>query len=184
MPQQYGRQGRQVTRTRSTTLAKRRIDPQNGGTSANRATIFCADCAAKAMTRNTHDALSDFVTSLPQTTPFVGKLYVENRGAQRKRREVDIILFDSFFLSITTHSPFIHPNTTQMALFLGRLAPDTRPRDLEDLFAKYGKVVRLDIKRGKLSSFMPKKKEKNIHMRSFFFGNINWPKLPFRHLPP
>ncbi|KAG0084652.1 hypothetical protein BGZ93_001118, partial [Podila epicladia] len=35
-----------------------------------------------------------------------------------------------------------------MALFLGRLAPDTRPRDLEDLFAKYGKVIRLDIKRG------------------------------------
>lgn len=37
-----------------------------------------------------------------------------------------------------------------MALFLGRLTPDTRSRDLEDLFAKYGRVTRLDIKRGNL----------------------------------
>lgn len=35
-----------------------------------------------------------------------------------------------------------------MALFLGRLSADTRSRDLEDLFAKYGRVTRLDIKRG------------------------------------
>lgn len=35
-----------------------------------------------------------------------------------------------------------------MALFLGRLTADTRSRDLEDLFAKYGRVTRLDIKRG------------------------------------
>ncbi|KAF9354379.1 hypothetical protein BGX34_011037 [Mortierella sp. NVP85] len=40
-----------------------------------------------------------------------------------------------------------------MALFLGRLAPDTRSRDLEDLFAKYGRVTRLDIKRGTNSDF-------------------------------
>lgn len=35
-----------------------------------------------------------------------------------------------------------------MALFLGRLTHDTRSKDLEDLFAKYGRVTRLDIKRG------------------------------------
>ncbi|KAG0038338.1 hypothetical protein BGZ82_000483 [Podila clonocystis] len=40
-----------------------------------------------------------------------------------------------------------------MALFLGRLTPDTRSRDLEDLFAKYGRVTRLDIKRGTNSGF-------------------------------
>jgi len=43
--------------------------------------------------------------------------------------------------------PTPHINIT-MALFLGRLTPDTRSRDLEDLFAKYGRVTRLDIKRG------------------------------------
>ncbi|KAG0059707.1 hypothetical protein BGZ90_004354, partial [Linnemannia elongata] len=40
-----------------------------------------------------------------------------------------------------------------MALFLGRLSQDTRSRDLEDLFNKYGRVTRLDIKRGVNSSF-------------------------------
>ncbi|KAG0370028.1 hypothetical protein BGZ54_008026 [Gamsiella multidivaricata] len=40
-----------------------------------------------------------------------------------------------------------------MALFLGRLTHDTRSRDLEDLFAKYGRVTRLDIKRGANSGF-------------------------------
>ncbi|KAF9579102.1 hypothetical protein BGW38_004788, partial [Lunasporangiospora selenospora] len=40
-----------------------------------------------------------------------------------------------------------------MALFLGRLAPNTRSRDLEDIFAKYGRVTRLDIKRGTNSDY-------------------------------
>ncbi|KAG0220000.1 hypothetical protein BGX33_010575 [Mortierella sp. NVP41] len=40
-----------------------------------------------------------------------------------------------------------------MALFLGRLTPDTRSRDLEDLFGKYGRVTRLDIKRGAISGY-------------------------------
>ncbi|KAF8955766.1 hypothetical protein BGZ46_002547 [Entomortierella lignicola] len=40
-----------------------------------------------------------------------------------------------------------------MALFLGRLTHDTRSRDLEDLFAKYGRVTRLDIKRGTNSGY-------------------------------
>ncbi|KAI8602374.1 hypothetical protein EDD21DRAFT_372006 [Dissophora ornata] len=40
-----------------------------------------------------------------------------------------------------------------MALFLGRLSHDTRSRDLEDLFAKYGRVTRLDIKRGTNSGY-------------------------------
>ncbi|KAG0256945.1 hypothetical protein BG011_004242, partial [Mortierella polycephala] len=40
-----------------------------------------------------------------------------------------------------------------MALFLGRLTHDTRARDLEDLFNKYGRVTRLDIKRGTNSGF-------------------------------
>ncbi|KAF9293400.1 hypothetical protein BGZ88_005427 [Linnemannia elongata] len=40
-----------------------------------------------------------------------------------------------------------------MALFLGRLTADTRSRDLEDLFAKYGRVTRLDIKRGTNSGY-------------------------------
>ncbi|KAG0250353.1 hypothetical protein DFQ27_009455 [Actinomortierella ambigua] len=40
-----------------------------------------------------------------------------------------------------------------MALFLGRLTPDTRSRDLEDIFAKYGRITRLDIKRGTNSDY-------------------------------
>ncbi|KAG9326209.1 hypothetical protein KVV02_001093 [Mortierella alpina] len=40
-----------------------------------------------------------------------------------------------------------------MALFLGRLSLDTRSRDLEELFNKYGRVTRLDIKRGTNSGF-------------------------------
>jgi len=33
-------------------------------------------------------------------------------------------------------------------LFVGRLASDTRSRDLEDLFYKFGKITRCDVKRG------------------------------------
>ena len=35
-----------------------------------------------------------------------------------------------------------------MALFVGRLPSDTRHRDLESLFSKYGRLTRCDIKRG------------------------------------
>jgi len=35
-----------------------------------------------------------------------------------------------------------------MSLFVGRLSPETRTRDLEDLFYKYGKITRCDVKRG------------------------------------
>ncbi|KAL0094158.1 splicing factor, arginine/serine-rich 4 [Phycomyces blakesleeanus] len=35
-----------------------------------------------------------------------------------------------------------------MALFIGRLPFDVSNRELEDLFSKYGKITRLDIKRG------------------------------------
>ncbi|CAG8507465.1 5691_t:CDS:2 [Ambispora gerdemannii] len=35
-----------------------------------------------------------------------------------------------------------------MALFVGRLALDTHPRDLEHIFDKYGRLNRLEIKRG------------------------------------
>lgn len=33
-----------------------------------------------------------------------------------------------------------------MSLFVGRLSRDARSRDLEDLFGKYGKLTRCDIK--------------------------------------
>ncbi|ORX80901.1 hypothetical protein BCR32DRAFT_17380 [Anaeromyces robustus] len=36
-----------------------------------------------------------------------------------------------------------------MALFIGRLQTDVRPRDLEDVFYKYGKIQRCDIKHGR-----------------------------------
>ena len=39
-----------------------------------------------------------------------------------------------------------------MALFVGRLAEDTAPRDLEDLFASFGKIIRCDVKRPRGSS--------------------------------
>ncbi|KAG9296584.1 hypothetical protein G9A89_015176 [Geosiphon pyriformis] len=35
-----------------------------------------------------------------------------------------------------------------MALFVGRLALDTHPRDLEHIFDKYGRLNRLEVKRG------------------------------------
>ncbi|KAM0682546.1 Serine/arginine-rich splicing factor 1 [Mitosporidium daphniae] len=35
-----------------------------------------------------------------------------------------------------------------MALFVGRIPEHVRPRDLEDLFIKYGRINRCDIKRG------------------------------------
>jgi len=35
-----------------------------------------------------------------------------------------------------------------MSLFVGRLSSDTRSRDLEDLFYKFGKITRCDVKRG------------------------------------
>ncbi|CAG8488595.1 16338_t:CDS:2 [Acaulospora morrowiae] len=35
-----------------------------------------------------------------------------------------------------------------MALFIGRLALDTHPRDLEHIFDKFGRLNRLEVKRG------------------------------------
>jgi len=35
-----------------------------------------------------------------------------------------------------------------MSLFVGRLSSDARSRDLEDLFYKFGKITRCDVKRG------------------------------------
>lgn len=35
-----------------------------------------------------------------------------------------------------------------MALFIGRLPPDCHPRELDDLFRKYGRITRCDVKRG------------------------------------
>lgn len=35
------------------------------------------------------------------------------------------------------------------SLFVGKLAFDCRTRELEDLFGKYGRITRCDIKRGK-----------------------------------
>lgn len=36
------------------------------------------------------------------------------------------------------------------SLFVGRLAFDCRTRELEELFGKYGRITRCDIKRGKI----------------------------------
>jgi len=35
-----------------------------------------------------------------------------------------------------------------MSLWIGRIAPDTRSRDLEEVFGKYGRITRCDVKRG------------------------------------
>eukprot|EP00005_Dracoamoeba_jomungandri_P011591 CAMPEP_0174263596 /NCGR_PEP_ID=MMETSP0439-20130205/19293_1 /TAXON_ID=0 /ORGANISM="Stereomyxa ramosa, Strain Chinc5" /LENGTH=135 /DNA_ID=CAMNT_0015349019 /DNA_START=24 /DNA_END=432 /DNA_ORIENTATION=+ len=35
-----------------------------------------------------------------------------------------------------------------MALFVGRIPPQARPRDLEDLFYKYGRISRCDVLKG------------------------------------
>jgi len=35
-----------------------------------------------------------------------------------------------------------------MSLWIGRIAPDTRSRDLEEVFGKYGRIIRCDVKRG------------------------------------
>ncbi|KAI8852250.1 hypothetical protein BC829DRAFT_84524 [Chytridium lagenaria] len=40
-----------------------------------------------------------------------------------------------------------------MTLFLGRLPQDIQVADLEDIFQKYGKISRLDIKRGTSYNF-------------------------------
>ncbi|KAJ3179774.1 hypothetical protein HK101_010013 [Irineochytrium annulatum] len=40
-----------------------------------------------------------------------------------------------------------------MSLFIGRLPEQVQVRDLEDVFMKFGKVTRLDIKRGASFNF-------------------------------
>lgn len=42
-----------------------------------------------------------------------------------------------------------------MALFIGRIPSDCRPRELEDVFAKYGRINRCDVKRGGMESAPP-----------------------------
>ncbi|KAI8609495.1 hypothetical protein BC830DRAFT_1213690 [Chytriomyces sp. MP71] len=40
-----------------------------------------------------------------------------------------------------------------MSLFIGRLPPDLKVRDLEDIFQRFGRINRLDIKRGASFNF-------------------------------
>lgn len=40
------------------------------------------------------------------------------------------------------------PVASGASLFVGKLAYDCRPRELEELFGKYGRITRCDIKRG------------------------------------
>ncbi|KAI9307641.1 hypothetical protein BJ944DRAFT_261588 [Cunninghamella echinulata] len=40
-----------------------------------------------------------------------------------------------------------------MALFIGRLPPSIKDYDLEDIFSKYGKITRCDVKKGKSFSY-------------------------------
>lgn len=40
-----------------------------------------------------------------------------------------------------------------MALFIGRIPMDTRVRELEDVFVKYGRIIRCDVKRGTSEPF-------------------------------
>ncbi|KAJ3413664.1 hypothetical protein HDV05_007732 [Chytridiales sp. JEL 0842] len=40
-----------------------------------------------------------------------------------------------------------------MALFIGRLSQDIKTADLEDVFSKFGKIIRLDIKHGAAFNF-------------------------------
>lgn len=39
------------------------------------------------------------------------------------------------------------------SLFVGKLAYDCRTRELEELFGKYGRITRCDIKRGKTTIY-------------------------------
>lgn len=43
-------------------------------------------------------------------------------------------------------------NNENSCLFIGRLAFDCRTRELEDLFGKYGRITRCDIKKGTYKS--------------------------------
>ncbi|ORZ10165.1 hypothetical protein BCR42DRAFT_113737 [Absidia repens] len=40
-----------------------------------------------------------------------------------------------------------------MALFIGRLPPSLKQYDLEDIFLKYGKITRCEVKKGKSFSY-------------------------------
>ncbi|KAI8338098.1 hypothetical protein BC941DRAFT_32636 [Chlamydoabsidia padenii] len=40
-----------------------------------------------------------------------------------------------------------------MALFIGRIPPSIKQYDLEDIFVKYGKITRCEIKKGKSFSY-------------------------------
>jgi len=50
--------------------------------------------------------------------------------------------------------PLFFRNTQQMSggsncvVYVGRLAPRTRERDLDEIFSKYGRITRLDVKAG------------------------------------
>ncbi|RKO90959.1 hypothetical protein BDK51DRAFT_28604 [Blyttiomyces helicus] len=44
------------------------------------------------------------------------------------------------------------PSGNGAALFIGRLPADVRSRDLEDVFFKFGRILRCDIKRGQADS--------------------------------
>lgn len=53
-----------------------------------------------------------------------------------------------FFLKIADQGKLWDLTLLRMALFVGRLPRDCRPRELEDLFHKYGRITRCDVKRG------------------------------------
>ena len=54
-------------------------------------------------------------------------------------------------------------------LFVGRLPRNTRSRDMEDIFYRYGKMTRCDIKQGSASSLVVLLHVKNC---SFHFASV------------
>lgn len=54
----------------------------------------------------------------------------------------------------STRQKFVCGKHQQMALFIGRIAREATPKDLENLFGKYGKMTRCDLKKGKKKIFL------------------------------
>ena len=54
-------------------------------------------------------------------------------------------------------------------LFIGRLPRTTRSRDLEDIFYRYGRMTRCDVKQGEHSYIF-----KQFLLLFFFYYNIIW----------
>lgn len=85
------------------------------------------------------DILQQYTDSQPSST---------NNAQPTKRGKVQSPEFGDSLCGGLARFVVLVVQLALMSLFVGRLPPDCRPQDLEEVFYKFGKITRCDVKKG------------------------------------